>query len=33
LRVDTGDEHLDKELKRYIRVVADYNEEKIVKVV
>jgi len=33
LRVDTGDEHLDKELKGYIRVVTDYNEEKIVKVV
>ncbi|MEX2702148.1 MAG: ATP-NAD kinase family protein [Candidatus Baldrarchaeota archaeon] len=33
LRVDTGDEHLDKELKGYIRVVTDYNEEKIVRVV
>ncbi len=33
LRVDTGDKNLDRELKGYTRVITDYNEEKIVKVV
>lgn len=33
LRVDTSDESLDEELRGYIRVIVDYNEEKIVKVV
>ncbi|MHA1722179.1 MAG: ATP-NAD kinase family protein [Candidatus Baldrarchaeia archaeon] len=33
LRVDTGDESLDEELRGYTRVIVDYNEEKVVKVV
>ncbi len=33
LRVDTGDEKVDKMLKGYIRVIVDYNEDLVVKVV
>lgn len=33
LRVDTGDKKLDEELRGYVRVITDYNEEKIVKVI
>ena len=33
LRVDTSDESLDEELRGYTRVIVDYNEEKVVKVV
>ncbi|HDJ89579.1 MAG TPA: ATP-NAD kinase, partial [Thermoprotei archaeon] len=33
LRVDTGDKRLDRVLKGYRRVVIDYYEEKIVKVI
>jgi len=32
LRVDTGDEKIDNKFKGYMRVVVDYNEEKIVRV-
>ncbi len=32
LRVDTGDPELDEELKGYMRVVADYGEEVVMKV-
>ncbi|MHA2294857.1 MAG: ATP-NAD kinase family protein [Candidatus Hodarchaeales archaeon] len=32
LRVDTHDPGLDKELKGYIRVIIDYNTEKMVKI-
>jgi len=32
LRVDTGDPELDEDLKGYIRVVADYGEEVVMKI-
>ena len=32
LRVDTGDEDVDKMLRGYIRVIVDYQEEKVMKV-
>ena len=32
LRVDTGDPELDEELRGYMRVVADYGEEVVMKV-
>ncbi|MEM2444295.1 MAG: ATP-NAD kinase family protein [Sulfolobales archaeon] len=32
LRVDTGDPELDKELEGYVRVIAGYNEEIVIKV-
>lgn len=28
MRVDTGDEGLDRELRGYVRVIIDYNEGK-----
>ena len=33
LRVDTGDEKVDKLLRGYVRVIVDYNEDLVVKVV
>ena len=33
LRVDTGDPELDKEFRGYLRVIIDYNEEALLKVV
>jgi len=33
LRVDTGDEEVDRMLRGYIRVIVDYNEDLVVKVV
>jgi len=32
LRVDTGDEDVDKMLRGYIRVIVDYQEERVMKV-
>ncbi len=32
LRVDTGDPELDEELKGYIRVIVDYNEEVVLRI-
>jgi len=33
LRVDTGDKNLDERLRGYRRVIIDYNEEKMVKII
>ncbi|MCD6563403.1 MAG: ATP-NAD kinase family protein [Thermoproteales archaeon] len=33
LRIDTGNIEIDKKFKGYIRVIVDYNEEKIVRIV
>ncbi|HDO21010.1 MAG TPA: ATP-NAD kinase, partial [Candidatus Bathyarchaeota archaeon] len=33
LRVDTGDPEVDEYLRGYLRVICDYREERIVKVI
>ncbi len=33
LRIDTGDIEIDKKIRGYIRVIVDYNEEKIMKII